>query len=57
MRLPLKLRETVLMYYYHQMTVHEIAETLKLSQSSVSGRLQRARGKLRDALEGRETHA
>ena len=57
MRLPLKLREPVLMYYYHQMTVHEIAETLKLSQSSVSGRLQRARGKLRDALEGRETHA
>ena len=57
LRLPVKLRETVLMYYYHGMTVSDMAKTLGISQSSVSGRLQRARGKLRDALEGRESHA
>ena len=57
LHLPVRLRETVLMYYYHGMTVMEIAGALGVTQSSVSGRLQRARHKLRDALEGRETHA
>ncbi len=51
-RLPAKLKEAVLLYYYQDMTVNEIAEALGISQSSVSGRLKRAREKLRSALKG-----
>ena len=44
----------LLPYYYQDMTVTEIAVSLGISQSSVSGRLKRARGKLRTLLEGRD---
>ena len=54
MQLPRKLREVVLLYYYQNMTVTEIAISLGISQSSVSGRLKRAREKLRTLLEGRD---
>ena len=53
-QLPRKLREVILLYYYQDMTVTEIAVSLGISQSSVSGRLKRARGKLRALLEGRD---
>ena len=51
-RLPAKLKEAVLLYYYQDMTVNEIAEALGVSQSSVSERLKRAKEKLRLALKG-----
>ena len=51
-RLPAKLKEAVLLYYYQDMTVNEIAEALGIAQSSVSGRLIRAREKLRASLKG-----
>ena len=54
MKLPLRLREVILLYYYQGMKVNEIADVLGISQSSVSGRLNRGRGKLKDLLEGRE---
>ena len=54
MQLPRKLREVILLYYYQDMTVTEIAVSLGISQSSVSGRLKRAREKLRELLEGRD---
>ena len=54
MQLPRKLREVTLLYYYQNMTVTEIAASLGISQSSVSGRLKRARNKLRTLLEGRD---
>ena len=50
--LPLKLREVILLYYYQNMQVNEIAEALSLAPSSVSGRLKRAKDKLRIALKG-----
>lgn len=50
MHLPPKLREVVLLYYYQGMTTLEIADALRLNQSSVSGRLKRARDKLRIEL-------
>lgn len=56
MTLPVKLRESVLLYFYQDMSVKEIAETLKLSSSAVSARLDRAKKKLRIALEGRPYH-
>lgn len=55
MNLPSKLREVVLLYYYQNMDTNEIAETIGITRSSVSGRLQRARKKLRDILEGMDS--
>ena len=56
MKLPFRLREVILLYYYQDMNVNEIANSLGLSQSSVSGRLKRGRDKLKTALEGRGFH-
>ena len=52
MNLPRKLREVILLYYYRGMTMEEIAETLEITQPAVSGRLKRAREKLKDELKG-----
>ncbi|MBR6184739.1 MAG: sigma-70 family RNA polymerase sigma factor [Clostridia bacterium] len=54
MRLPPKLREATLLYYYQGMNVNEIAQALGIRHSSVSERLRRARERLRDNLEGRD---
>ncbi len=56
MTLPPRLREVILLYYYQEMNTVEIAEALGISQSSVSGRLKRAREKLREILKGSETN-
>ena len=53
-RLPIRLREVILLYYYQGLNVNEIAEALGISQPSVSGRLKRGRERLKAALEGRE---
>lgn len=53
MRLPVKLREVVLLCYYQSMTTVEAAQTLGISQQAVSARLQRARARLHNVLEGR----
>ncbi len=50
MRLPKRLREAILLYYFENMTTPEIAETLRITQQAVSDRLVRARAKLRKAL-------
>ena len=57
MNLPRKLREVILLYYYHDMGTEEIAGTLGIAQSSVSNRLRRGREKLRGLLEGRDRDA
>ena len=54
MKLPRKLREVILLYYYQGMKANEIAEALNLAGSSVSGRLVRGREKLKAMLEGSE---
>lgn len=51
MALPIKLRESVLLYYFQDMSTGEIAQTLGISQQAVSTRLNRARDKLRASLE------
>ena len=53
-KLPRKLREVILLYYYQGMKVNDIADALGIAQSAVSGRLKRGRDKLRNLLEGRE---
>ena len=53
-KLPIKLREVILLHYYQGLKVNEIANALGISQSSVSGRLKRGRERLKKLLEGRE---
>ena len=53
MDLPRKLREVIILYYYQNLNVTEIADMLGIAQASVSGRLKRARDRLRVLLEGR----
>ncbi|MGE7021658.1 RNA polymerase sigma factor [Solibacillus cecembensis] len=48
--LPVKDREVLLLYYYEEMTVTEIAALLELAVSTVKSRLQRAREKLKPKL-------
>ena len=50
MKLPQRLREVILLYYFEDMTTPEIAGTLRISQQAVSDRLVRARTRLRKAL-------
>ena len=54
MKLPHKLREVILLHYYQELKINEIADMLNISHSSVSGRLKRGREKLKNLLEGRE---
>ena len=48
--LPLRLKEVILLHYYQNFTLTEIAELLAISQPAVSDRLKRARRRLCDAL-------
>ncbi len=52
MALPVKLREAALLCWLQGMTYAEAAEVLRITHQAVSGRLNRARKKLRSALEG-----
>lgn len=56
MKLPCKLREAVMLYYYQGMDTVETARALGISQPAVSARLKKARAQLREALEGRYFH-
>ena len=51
MRLPRRLREATLLYYYHGMDEREIAEALGMAPSSVRVTLKHARENLRRILE------
>lgn len=52
-QLPSKLKEVIMLYYWQDMNVNEIAEALGVSQSTVSRRLSHARNKLHDMLDRR----
>jgi len=56
MNLPKKEREVILLYYYQDLTMKDIADTLGVTQPTVSYRLRRAKEKLRRELEGRDDH-
>ena len=51
-RLPAKYKQVILLYYYHEMTLQEIAEALQLSLSTVYRRLQKAQALLKRSLTG-----
>ncbi|WP_431029814.1 sigma-70 family RNA polymerase sigma factor [Lysinibacillus sp. LZ02] len=50
LKLPVKYREVLLLYYYEDMQVKEIAQLLGIVESTVKTRLQRARTKLKENL-------
>ena len=51
MDLPIKYREVILLYYYQDFKINEIAEILGISESSIKMRLNRGRKKLKDDFE------
>lgn len=53
MSLPIKLREAILLYYYQNVSIDEMAAILGITQQGASARLKRAREKLRPILERR----
>lgn len=53
MSLPPKLKEVIMLYYWQNMSVNEIASALGLAHSTVSARLKHARKRLHDVLERR----
>ena len=56
MNLPVKLREAALLCWLQGMTYEEAADVLGITHQAVSSRLNRARKKLRRALEGSDDH-
>lgn len=52
MKLPHKYREVVYLYYDEGLKLREIADILHLSASSVSRRLEKAKDRLKEILEG-----
>ena len=52
MKLPKRLREVILLYYFQGLSTLEIADILKISQPAVTGRLKRAREQLKTVLKG-----
>ncbi len=55
LRLPRKLREAVLLYYYQDLTLRETAQALGVSTATASKRIRSAHARLRDLLEGRDS--
>lgn len=52
-QLPSNLKEVIMLYYWQEMNVTEIAQALGVSQSTVSRRLKHARNRLHDMLDRR----
>jgi RNA polymerase sigma-70 factor (ECF subfamily) len=50
--LPERYREVILMYYYDDVTYHDVAAALGVSEATVNARLTRARALLRERLSG-----
>ena len=50
LQLPVKYREVLLLYYYEQLSIQEIAALCQLPLSTVKSRLQRARKQLKELL-------
>lgn len=49
-QLPVRLRETVLLYYYQDMTMQEVGRALGIAVSTVDKRLRQAHARLEDLL-------
>ncbi|WP_339252545.1 sigma-70 family RNA polymerase sigma factor [Sporosarcina sp. FSL W8-0480] len=54
LQLPLKQREVLIYFYFHEMTIVAIANLLSIPESTVKTRLRRGRELLRNQLKGIE---
>lgn len=52
LRLPLKYRTIIQLFYYENLTIDEISDIMKINSNTVKTRLRRAREKLKIRLEG-----
>lgn len=52
LKLPLKYRTIIQLFYYEDLTIEEISDIMKINQNTVKTRLRRAREKLKNRLEG-----
>ena len=52
LRLPAKYKQVLLLYYYQDLTLEEISETLQMSRSTVHHRLKKAETLLKNTLTG-----
>ena len=50
LKLPIKYREMIILYYYEDYTVQEIAQLLQMSENTVRTRLRRAKEQLKSQL-------
>jgi RNA polymerase sigma-70 factor (ECF subfamily) len=50
--LPIKYREVIILYYYQEMKIREIADLLNINENSVKTRLRRGKEKLKNDLKG-----
>jgi RNA polymerase sigma-70 factor (ECF subfamily) len=55
MSLPEKFRTPIILYYFEELSIREIADALKLSEGAVKTRLSRGRDQLKNKLKGVET--
>lgn len=51
LNLPFEYREPIILFYFQELSIHEIAETIGLPQNTVKTRLRRAREKLKPVLQ------
>lgn len=56
LNLPIKYREIIVLYYYKEIKIEEIAILLNTSINTVKTRLKRGREKLKPMLEGSDLH-
>ncbi|KMY51146.1 sigma-70 family RNA polymerase sigma factor [Peribacillus loiseleuriae] len=52
MNLPVKYREVIYLYYFQELTIKELAEMTRNSQSTIKTRMRRAKQILKNSLEG-----
>ncbi len=51
LKLPIKLREVIILFYYKDLSIGEIVDILQLNENTIKSRLFRAREKLKVTLE------
>ncbi|KMK75334.1 sigma-70 family RNA polymerase sigma factor [Alkalihalobacillus pseudalcaliphilus] len=54
LQLPIKYREVIILFYYHDFTLREVKDILCVPQATVKTRLARAKQKLREHMSNKE---
>jgi RNA polymerase sigma factor (sigma-70 family) len=56
LKLPLKLREVIILHYYQELSIEEISNLLRANSNTIKTRLHRGRLKLKAGIKGGENH-